>query len=201
MRRPIGPSALRELTPESAYRLSPATLLTIRPEQPADVVSIRDVIQRAFAGMPYADGDEAELVEALRTEGALSVSLVAEQRGAVVGQIAFSPAIAADGSRDWYALGPVAVLPSHQRSRIGARLVLAGLRAIEELGAAGCILTGSPAYYSRFGFESSPEHTPIGEPAEFFMLKVLRGERPKGPIAFHAAFRSSSSAPASGNPS
>jgi putative acetyltransferase len=164
--------------------------VTIRPERVDDHVAIGDVIRSAFAGMPYADGDEAELVEALRRDNVLSVSLVAELGHTVVGQVAFSPAQASDGSR-WYALGPVAVLPAHQRAGIGSTLVRAGLQAIPELGASGCILVGDPAYYARFGFNLSPANAPAGEPSEFFMVKVLAGCQPKGPISFHAAFNNS----------
>lgn len=162
----------------------------IRAERPTDHVVIAGVIKAAFAGMPYADGDEDELVDTLRREGALSVSLVAELAGAVIGQITFSPATASDGSSDWFALGPLAVLPAHQRAGIGAALVHAGLRAIaiDELRANGCILTGNPAYYARFGFGLSPSNTTPGEPAEFFMVKLLRGRLPTGPICFHPAF-------------
>ena len=141
-----------------------------------------------FAGKPYAAGDEAELVEKLRFQNVLSVSLVAETEGAVVGQTAFSPAQASDGTAKWYALGPVSVLPARQGKGIGSRLVRAGLQAISELGADGCILTGNPAYYRRFGFQLSPLNVPAGEPAEFFMVKVFGHGQPKGPISFHAAF-------------
>ena len=160
----------------------------IRRERTSDVVAIGQVIDSAFAGMPYADGDEAELVEALRFQSGLSVSLVAEREGTIVGQIAFSPAQASGGATGWYALGPVAVLPAHQGAGIGSALVRAGLQAVIELGAKGCILTGDPAYYSRFGFTLSPGNAPPGEPAEFFMVKLLRGELPGGPIRFHEAF-------------
>jgi putative acetyltransferase len=138
--------------------------------------------------MPYADGDEAELVEVLRFRNALSVSLVAELEGAIVGQIAFSPAHASGGSAGWYALGPVAVLPAHQGGGIGSALIRTGLQAIIELGASGCILTGAPAFYSRFGFTLSRENAPPGESAEYFMVKLLRGDLPIGPIRFHEAF-------------
>jgi putative acetyltransferase len=163
---------------------------TIRPECRDDHVSIGDVIAAAFSGKPYADGDEAELVEALRRENALSVSLVAELEGTVIGQIAFSPARASDGARGWYALGPVAVLPAHQRTGIGSKLVYAGLEAITQLGASGCILVGDPAYYTRFGFRLSPSNAPDGEPTEFFMVKLLGPQQPTGPIYFHGAFNS-----------
>ena len=138
--------------------------------------------------MPYADGDEDALVETLRRANALSVSLVAESGDRVVGQVTLSPATASDGTPGWYALGPLAVLPAHQRGGLGARLVNAGLQAIIERGANGCILTGNPAYYARFGFGPSPSNAPPGEPAEFFMIKLLDGRQPVGPIFFHPAF-------------
>ena len=162
----------------------------IRPERTGDVEAIGEVVEAAFLGMPYADGDEAELVAALRSDNSLSVSLVAERGGSIVGQVAFSPARSSGDSSSWYALGPVAVLPAHQGNGIGSSLVRAGLRAISALGANGCILTGNPTYYSRFGFTLSPESAPSGEPPEFFMVKLLRGELPAGPIHFHDAFAS-----------
>lgn len=162
--------------------------VTIRAERPGDVGAIGGIIGSAFSGMPYADGDEADLVEVLRARDALSVSLVAEREGTIVGYVAISPARTPDGALGWYALGPLAVLPSHQRCGIGSALVHAGLEAISELGASGCILTGDPAYYPRFGFKLSPQNAPPGESAEFFMVKLLRGQLPVGPIRFHEAF-------------
>ncbi|MEE8104667.1 MAG: N-acetyltransferase [Planctomycetota bacterium] len=162
----------------------------VRPENHHDYGAIGNVITTAFSGKPYADGDEAELVETLRRANALSVSLVAELDGIVVGQVAFSPAQASDGARGWYGLGPVAVLPAHQRVGIGSKLVRAGLQVITDLGANGCILVGDPGYYARFGFRLSPSNAPIGEPTEFFMVKLIGHRLPTGPISFHGAFAS-----------
>jgi len=160
----------------------------IRPERSSDIEAIRQVVESAFMGMPYADGDEAELVEKLRSQNALAVSLVADHEGTTVGQVVFSPARTSAAAPGWYALGPVAVLPDHQGVGIGSSLIRTGLQAIFELGANGCILTGNPAYYGRFGFTLSRESAPPGEPPEFFMVKLLRGELPTGPIHFHEAF-------------
>ena len=66
--------------------------LIIRAEREGDHSALRNVVTAAFDGMPYADGDEAELVDTLRSERALLVSLVAELDGTIIGQIAFSPA-------------------------------------------------------------------------------------------------------------
>lgn len=164
------------------------TEVLIRPERPDDHDVLGELITSAFAGRPYAEGDEAELLVALRRGDALVLSLVAELGGVVVGQAAFSPARASDGSEGWYALGPVAVLPAHQGQGIGSRLVRAGLEVLAGLGADGCILVGDPAYYTRFGFRVCPENAPVGQPADYFMVKVLGGRRPEGPISFHDAF-------------
>ena len=161
----------------------------IRPETADDHAAIGHVTEAAFLGRPYADGDEAEIVEVLRRDGALSVSLVAELSGVVVGHIALSPATPSDASTGWYALGPVSVLPEHQRRGIGVALVNAALHMIVARGAEGCILTGDPGYYARFGFTLSPSNAPPGEPPEYFMVKLLsQGRLPSGPIAFHRAF-------------
>jgi len=162
--------------------------VTIRRERAGDAGAIGELVTAAFLGKPYAEGDEAELVDKLRACGALPVSLVADLGGTIVGQVAFSPARADDGAPGWYALGPVAVVPAHQRRGIGSALIHEGLDAISRLGASGCILTGDPAYYSRFGFALSPANVPPGQPAEYFQVKLLRGQLPGGPIRFHDAF-------------
>jgi putative acetyltransferase len=138
--------------------------------------------------MPFADGDEHELVAALRDRAALAVSLSADLDGRIIGHIAISHAVAADGSPGWYALGPVSVLPEYQGRGIGSALINQALRQIEELGASGCILTGDPNYYVRFGFELAPALAPADEPAQYFMVKVMGAVEPQGPFRFHDAF-------------
>jgi putative acetyltransferase len=160
----------------------------IRAERPGDQAAIRDVIELAFLGKPYSNGAEAAIVESLRVQSGLSVSLVAEVNSRIVGQIIFSPAISEDGRTGWYALGPVAVLPGMQRQGLGASLIESGIAALAALHAAGCILVGDARYYSRFGFESTPQLSPSTEPAEYFMVKLLEGPVPKVPIHFHPAF-------------
>ena len=64
--------------------------LTIRAEQPADCARIRHITEVAFEGRPYADGDEQDVIDRLRAVGKLSISLVAELNGELVGHITFS---------------------------------------------------------------------------------------------------------------
>ena len=160
----------------------------IRRENASDFEVIREITEAAFRGMPYAGGDEQDVIDRLRAADALTCSLVAAIDGEVVGHIAFSPAMAADESHPWFALGPVSVLPALQRQGIGSTLIVSGLAKIEDLGALGCILTGNPPYYRKFGFVVSPENVPPNEPEEFFMLKLLKATCAVGSFRFHDAF-------------
>lgn len=160
----------------------------IRPEKTGDHAAIYDITKRAFAPMPYAAGDEQDLINKLRDAGALALSLVAEKDGVVVGQVTFSPAFAADGSAGWYALGPVAVEPELKHQGIGGQMIRAGIAWLRGQDAAGCALVGNPAYYGRFGFMPFPELAPEGEPAEYFQILPLRVEKPDVVIGFHPLF-------------
>ena len=123
---------------------------------------------------------EADLVDALRANGHLTLSLVAEVDGEVVGHIGFSPATISSTGGDWtaLALGPLAVLPSRQRTSVGSALVREGLRQCVEMGHDVVFLLGHPTYYPRFGFVPSK---PKGvwwannpDDALHFMLAELR---------------------------
>jgi putative acetyltransferase len=162
--------------------------IIIRPEEESDRIAIHDLTKRAFAPMPYAGGNEQDIVDLLRDRGALRVSLVAVHERDIVGHVAFSDAVAPDGTSGWYALGPVAVEPDLQRRGVGSLLIRSGIERLKLRRAAGCILVGNAAYYSRFGFALSPEHAPSGQPPEHFMvLKFATAAVPQG-LMFHPAF-------------
>jgi putative acetyltransferase len=160
----------------------------IRDEMPSDEAAIESVIEAAFRDMPYSQQTETFIMAGLRRAGALTVSLVAEEAGHIVGQAAFSP-IEIDGRpSDWYGLGPIAVAPARQRSGIGSALIEEGLGRLHGLGAAGCMLVGDPGYYSRFGFRNEPCLTLEGVPPEVFMILPLGDTVPTGTVTFHPAF-------------
>lgn len=162
--------------------------LRIRPEEPGDEAAIHDITERAFAPMPFSDGDEKDLIDRFREAGALEISLVAEQDNRLVGQVTFTRASAADGSPGWYALGPAAVDPELQARRIGERLIEAGIARLREREAAGCILVGNPDYYRRFGFRSYPKLCPERQPAAFFQILPLAVREPNAVVEFHPLF-------------
>lgn len=148
--------------------------MLVRNETESDYDAVRQVNEAAF-GRPA----EADLVDALRRAGAIICSLVAEQDGAVVGHILFSPAtLTGDkGVVDIAALGPMAVLPAYQGQGIGSELVRAGLTICRAAGFGLCIVLGHAEYYPRFGFRPSRplgirwEHD-VAEP--YFMVAELQ---------------------------
>lgn len=160
----------------------------IRPERADDYAAIYNVTKRAFAPMPFSDGDEQELIGRFRDAGVLALSLVAEMDDSIIGQITLTPAFAADGSPGWFALGPIAVAPENKSMKIGSKLMEAGIAWLREQEAAGCVLVGNPAYYSRFGFELYPALAPNGEPAEYYQILPLRVQQPSEIVSFHPLF-------------
>jgi len=162
--------------------------MIIRPERLADTAAIRQVVATAFQDSPHSNGREADIVDALRAGGALTVSLVAEEADSVVGHIAFSPVAIDAESSGWFGLGPVAVLPHRRRRGIAEALIKQGLAQIKELGARGCVVLGEPAFYGRFGFESDPDLRFGDLPSQYFQRLVFFGDPPIGLVNYHAAF-------------
>ena len=118
--------------------------MNIRAETPTDSQAIEAVTVAAFSDAPHTSHTEQHIVNALRRAGKLSVSLVAESGGAVVGHVAISPVSISDGTPGWFGLGPVSVLPQYQRRGIGSQLVREALRIIRKRGASGCVVLGDP---------------------------------------------------------
>ena len=162
--------------------------MIVRHEQPSDVDAISGVTRAAFENHPYSQGTEQYIVAALREADALTISLVAELDGEVVGHAAFSPITITDGAADWYGLGPISVSPLHQRQGIGKALMHEGLSLLQEMGANGCALVGDPAYYERFGFSSVPALVHEGVPQENVLVLHFDENRPSGTLVFHHAF-------------
>jgi putative acetyltransferase len=163
--------------------------IVIRSESPEDFDAISEVTVAAFKTLEVSDHTEHFIVEALRAAGALTVSLVAEMDGRVIGHIAFSPVTISDGTLDWYGLGPVSVLPEHQRNGIGKALIKEGLSRLRDVNARGCCLVGHPGYYGKFGFKNTPELRHEGVPPEFFFALSFDQHTPRGTVVFHEGFK------------
>lgn len=161
----------------------------IRDERRTDQSAISDVTVAAFESMEISNHTEQFIIEALRAAGALTISLVAEVDGRVVGHIAFSPVTMSDGTQGWYGLGPVSVHPDFQRKGIGKALIKTGLSRLKDLGANGCCLVGHPQYYRQFGFQNTEGLIHKGVPPEMFFVLSFNGVIPQGDVTFHKGFK------------
>jgi putative acetyltransferase len=168
----------------------------IRHETPRDIPEIEAVTISAFLNAPHTSHTEHFIVSALRRAGELTISLVADLDGKVIGHVAVSPVSVSDGAAAWFGLGPVSVAPEHQRRGVGSRLVREALRILRERGAAGCVLLGEPGYYSRFGFRVHPNLTLPDVPPEYFLAISFISSRPHGTVSYHEAFNSTVRPPA-----
>ncbi|MEJ2541309.1 MAG: N-acetyltransferase [Gemmatimonadota bacterium] len=162
--------------------------LIIRDETSDDIDAITDITISAFENMEISQQTEYFIISALRKAAALSLSIVAESDGLVVGHIAFSPVSISDGTEAWYGLGPVSVRPDLQRHGIGKALIREGLARLRALDAKGCCLVGHPGYYEKFGFENIAGLIHEGVPEEVFFALSFDGELPQGFVTFHEAF-------------
>jgi putative acetyltransferase len=162
----------------------------IRAEEQRDWVAVHAVNVSAFETPA-----EANLVDALRDQAQPLVSLIAEDNGAIVGHIMFSPvSLSGHPALRIMGLAPMAVAPEHQRKGIGSALVHAGLDQCRQLGFGAVAVLGHSAYYPRFGFASSTRFG-IGceyeVPEEVFMVVELQAgflDGASGNVKYHAAF-------------
>lgn len=161
---------------------------TIRREAPADSAAIEAVTIAAFLNAPYTSHTEQFIVNALRKAGKLTLSLVAEEDGEIVGHVAVSPVSISDGTSGWSGLGPISVLPEWQGRGIGSALMREALRALEAEEAAGCVLLGEPEYYGRFGFRAEPNLVLPDVPPEYFQALAFRPPLPCGTVSYDEAF-------------
>ena len=152
-------------------------MATVRSEIPEDFPEIRRVNELAF-GTPA----EADLVDKLRAGGRALLSLVAVESNRVVGHILLSPVTIGsgepvDGPFSPVGLGPMAVLPEHQRRGIGSSLIAAALGFCRKSGHECVVVLGHAEYYPRFGFVPASRfglQCVYDVPDEVFMAIELR---------------------------
>ena len=143
----------------------------IRRETRQDLDAIDTLLRTAFGGEA-----ETRLVRQLREDGDLSLSLVAEAAGAILGHAALSPL---DADRPAFALAPVAVAPKARRLGIGAALIRQAVAWADE---ASVVVLGDPGYYGPLGFLPAPLDSPHAGPG----LQMI-GDLPRGSAIRHAA--------------
>ena len=153
--------------------------MIIRAETPADYDDIRRINDEAFGSTI-----EAKLVAAMRVSDRFvpELSLVAVSEGQTVGHVISSYVDLVPGTRRVLQVGPLAVLPSHQRRGIGSALMQETIRVVDERGEPLLLIEGSPRYYGRFGFtradEVGIEPPPEARGPQYFMIRPLTAYDP-----------------------
>jgi putative acetyltransferase len=149
-------------------------MITIRPEKPEDIPSVRIINERAF-GQPA----EADIVDRLRQNCPEALSLVAEDEGYIVGHILFTQVMVETDEKSIQGMGlaPMAVLPERQREGIGSIMVENGLKILQDRSCPFVIVLGHAEYYPRFGFKIASKHGLTsqwdGVPDEAFMVLIF----------------------------
>lgn len=165
-------------------------MVQIRDAFASDADAIEAVTLAAFRHAAHTSHTEHLIVRALRDSGQMTVSLVAEDDGVVIGHVAVSPVTVTGNSAGWHGLGPVAVLPAYQGRSVGTRLTHDALARLRASGAAGCVVLGEPGYYQRFGFAASPLVLPGAAP-HYFQALSFDGPIRSGTVAYHPSFEAS----------
>jgi putative acetyltransferase len=148
-------------------------MITIRPERPDDLPTIRQVNNLAFGR-----SEEAQLVDRLRENCRDLISLVALAEDHLVGHILFTPVNLNGTGRSLVGtgLGPLAVRPDYQQQGIGSTLVRQGIENVMEQGSPFIVVLGHSTYYPRFGFEPAGRFGIRSQwkvPNHAFMILVL----------------------------
>lgn len=127
--------------------------MLLREATVEDRAEIHAVVAAAFDETPEGHQGEANLVDALRTDGDALVELVAEEDGFIVGHLLFSRLTTDTGQR-FAALAPLSVLPARQRDGIGLALMQVGHELCRKAGVEAVIVLGHPDYYPRAGYSA-----------------------------------------------
>jgi putative acetyltransferase len=160
------------------------TSVIIRSETSTDFAAVRAVVKATFP-----TSVEADLVDRLRHDGDAVFSLVAVECNELVGFVTFSEMEAPFRA---LGLGPVAVLPGHQRTGVGTLMIKEGLVRAGREGWKGVFVLGEPRYYRRFGFnvgKAAGFVSPYSGP-HFMALALGSDDLPacSGNIAYPRAF-------------
>jgi putative acetyltransferase len=157
---------------------------TIRIMVQADKPAVKDLTTRAF-GRP----DEADIIDKLEQNGDVTLQMVAEMDGRIVGHILFYP-MGVFGKLGAVGLGPMSVDPWVQKEGIGKALVNAGLNMLKEGGVSIVFVLGHDWFYPKLGFteEATADFsTPLKGP-NFMANRMRFGPPMSGRLIFPDAF-------------
>lgn len=151
--------------------------MLIRKETNKDYDIVYNIVKKAFATAEHSDGNEQDLVVALRKGESFvpELSLVAEIDDKIVGHIMFTKAKV--GNDTVLVLAPLSVLPEYQKHGVGTNLIKEGHKIAKELGYEYSLVLGSEKYYPKTGYLSAEQFgikVPDGIPSCNFMAIQLQ---------------------------
>jgi putative acetyltransferase len=158
----------------------------MRVEEPRDVAQVRELLEASYPGF-----GEAILVDRLRNDGDIVLSLVAEDQGVVVGYIAFSRLLVEGGEPPFpaVALAPLAVYPEYQQQGIATRLVQEGHACLAAIGETLSVVLGETSFYGRFGYSNRRVANFSSEYQSPYLMALSFGAAPsEGRLVYASAF-------------
>ena len=168
-------------------------MIEISKEEKSDYEEVYNLVKTAFEKAEESDGNEQDLVVALRKSSNFipELSLVAKKDDKIVGYILFTK-IQIRKSEE-LALAPLAVLPEYQRQGVGSKLIEEGHKIAKEMGYHYVVVLGSDKYYPKFGYEKASKYgikPPFDVPDENFMAIKLNdlSEEIKGTVKYAKEF-------------
>lgn len=155
--------------------------MIIRQERSKDFPSVYALVKAAFESAEHADGNEQDLVNALRKSDSYipELSLIAEVDGKIVGHIMFTKLKI--GNQVQLALAPLSVMPEYQKRGVGTALIQEGHKRAKALGYGYSVVLGSEKYYPRTGYLPAKNYgisAPFDVPSENFMACKLSENAP-----------------------
>ena len=151
-------------------------MVKIRQETEKDYEEVYKLVKIAFEKAEHSDGNEQDLVVALRNSSNFipELSLVAIQDNKIVGYILFTKIKI--GEYEELALAPLAILPKYQKQGIGKKLIEKGHQIAKQLGFHFSVVLGSESYYPKSGYVPAIQYgikAPFEVPNENFMAIKL----------------------------
>lgn len=170
--------------------------VAVRPARFGELPEVVAVIGAAFGGLAEGEAGAQEgaavgqIWRELDRSGLVRASLVAVERGRIVGHVGLSDAWLDARERlvDVLVLSPLSVRPAAQGRGVGRALVRAAFDAAAALGSPAVFVEGDPARYAAFGFDPGAAHG-IDAPSRripdaAFRVRVLKEGLPPGRLVY-----------------
>lgn len=156
--------------------------MKFRLETAYDYQIVEELTRDAFWDVYQPGCTEHLILRQLRKSPAFikELSYLVVENQQIIGHIAYSRMkFEGSFSKEVLCFGPLSIHPDYQNKGIGTQLITYTLEKARELQYQAVLITGSPDYYHRFGFEPASKYDVFleglstEEDASFFMAKEI----------------------------